>query len=210
MPITADTTVDGRTLQEFLAVTREELAARMSSDTLVAAARDNEKKFSQWMSQSHWPQLSGQVADHVCGFLQDNVVGIFAGAWSKYAELRKCAKETRDNPGSTMSVALAEHEFTYGMEPAIDVRLNGATVASIPFAIELTCATTGLELYLKQGSIHAVRSGRCNCKARILCSSFPVWDRALAEIDLPGELHLSRPIALVSSPVTSAGDGTRE
>jgi hypothetical protein len=198
MPITADATLDGRTLQEFLAVTRQELAARMSSDALVAAAKDNEKRFAQWMSSSHWPHLSDQVAEHLCGFLQENVVSIFAGAWSKYAELRKCAKETRDDPGSTLDVALADHDFSYEMKPSIDVLLNGQKVATIPFSIEITCAASGLELSLREGAVYRVRGGRCNCKAQILCSGFPVWERPLAGIDLPGELRLTRPIAIVS------------
>jgi hypothetical protein len=198
LPLIAETTIDGRTLQQFLAVTREELAARMNTETLVVSARDNEKKFATWMNSSHWPQLSGEVAEHVCGFLQVNVVSIFAGAWSKYAELRKCAKETLGGAGSTMNVALANYEFTLAMEPSIEVRLDGAHVATIPFTIELAFAVSGLELHLRQGGIHAVRSGKCKCDAHILCASRSVWECELAEVDLPGELRLAKPIALVS------------
>lgn len=194
-PVTA-TTVDGRTLQEFLNVSREELAARMNSDTLVRAARDNEMEFANWMATTHWPHLTDQVADHLCGFLQENVVTIFAGAWSKYVELRRCAKETREDTKSTTDVALAEHDFKWEIDPDIDVLLNGVKVASIPFTIELACTVIGLELSLRQGSVYRVRGGRCNCKAGISCSGFPIWDRSLAGVDLPGELRLTHPVSL--------------
>ena len=182
MPLTAETTIDRRTLQQFLAVTREELSARMDSETLIASARDNKKKFATWMSSSHWPHLSGEVAEHVCGFLQDNVVGIFAGTWSRFAELRKCARETLESPGGTMNLHLADHKFSYAMEPSIDVRLNGAHVATIPFTIELAFAASGLELHLRRGSIDAVRSGKCNCDAHILLAGHSVWAHLLESI----------------------------
>lgn len=191
-------TVDGRTLRELLSVTREELAAGLSSDTLVAAARDNEKKFANWMASTHWPQLTGQVAGHLLGFLEENVVTIFAGVWSKYAELRKAAHETLNDTKSTIDVALADHDFIWSIRPEIDVLLNGAKVASIPFAIELACAISVLELSLCKGAIDRVSSGKCNCKAQISCADFPpFWERSLAGVDLPGELRLTHPITIV-------------
>lgn len=198
LPFSAATTVDGRTLRELLSITREELAARLNSDTLVAAARDNEKQFASWMTSTHWPQLTSQVADHLLGFLGENVVTIFAGVWSKYAELRKAARETLDDTKSTVDVALADHDFTWSIRPEIDVLLNGIKVASLPFTIELVCVVSALELSLSKGAINRVGSGKCSCKAQIQCADFPpVWERPLAGVDLPGELRLTHPITIV-------------
>jgi|HubBroStandDraft_2_1064218.scaffolds.fasta_scaffold176240_3 hypothetical protein len=83
MVLNADATVDGRTLREFLAVTQQDLAARMNSKMLVAAARDDGKQFTTWMTQTQWPHLSVGVAEHVYDFLKENLVGVFAGAWAK-------------------------------------------------------------------------------------------------------------------------------
>lgn len=198
LPLSAGATIDGRPLRSLLSVTREELAARLDSDTLVAAARDNEKKFASWMVSTHWPQLTGRVADHLLGFLEENVVTIFAGAWSKYAELRKAARETLEAEKSTVDVALADHDFTWSIRPEIDVLLNGSQVASIPFTIELACAVSALELSLCKGAINRVSSGKCSCKAQISCADFPpVWERPLAGVDLPGELRLTHPITII-------------
>lgn len=198
LPLAAAVMVDGRTLRELLSVTQAELAAHLDSDALVAAARDHENKFASWMASTHWPQLSGQVADHLLGFLEENVVGIFAGAWSKYAELRKAARETLDDTASTVNVALADHDFTWSIKPEIDVLLNGAKVASIPFTIELACAVSALELSLRNGAVNRVSSGKCSCKAQIRCAdSAPIWERPLAGVDLPGEIHLTHPVAIV-------------
>lgn len=198
MALSAEATVDGRTLREFLAVTREELAASMDSKMLIAAARDDGKRFTTWMTQTQWPHLSVGVAEHVFDFLQENLAGVFAGAWAKYSELKRCANETREK-GSTMDVALADHDFTYEMEPSVDILLNGVKVADIQFKIAMTCAVSGLELFLKQGSVYQVRSGKCDCKAEIRCAEKVVWSRNLAGVNLPGELHLSNPIALAAA-----------
>jgi hypothetical protein len=113
---------------------------------LAADAQDEEKQFSSWMAETHWPQLS----DQVCGFQQRNLVSIFAGMWAQYGELKKSAKETRAHPGSTETVALAKHGFTYNTAPQVDVLINRVKVATLPFQIGLTCAVSGLELFLNR------------------------------------------------------------
>jgi hypothetical protein len=78
-----DVTIDGRTLEDFLGVTRKELVASMDSKMLLAAARDEGKQFSTWIAQTKWQHLPEGVADHVYDFLQENMAGLFAGAWTK-------------------------------------------------------------------------------------------------------------------------------
>ena len=195
MALDPDTTINGQRLKDFLGVTRKELEASLDRKTLVAAARDEGKQFSRWMTATKWQGLSQGVADHVCGFLQEDLVGVFAGAWSKFAELNRCAKETRKE-GTTSDISLASHDFTYEIEPRVDVLLDGVKVAEIPFKLELTCEVNGLDLFLTQGCVYQVRSGKCDCKAKIYCAEKLVWTRNLASVNLPGELHLSRPITL--------------
>ena len=120
---------------------------------------------------------------------------MFAGAWSKFAELKRCARETCKD-GSTMDVSLSDHEFTYEMQPHVDVFLNSVKVAEIPLEIELICEVTGLDLFLKKGCVYQVRGGKCGCKADIRLGETVVWTRDLAGLSLPGELVLSKPITL--------------
>jgi hypothetical protein len=82
------------------------------------------------------------------------------------------------------------------MQPHVEVLLNGVKVAEIPFKNELTCTVSGLDLFLKQGCVYEVRSGKCGCKADIRCAETVLRTRKLADVNLPGELHLSKPIPL--------------
>jgi len=195
MALKLDATIDGQTLEKFLGVTREELETNLDSKTLVASARDEHKQFSRWMAQTKWQGLPAAVADHVCGFLQEDLVGVFAGAWSKFAELNRCAKETRKE-GTTSDISLASHDFTYEIKPHVEVLLDGVAVAEIPFTIGLTCEVSGLDLFLKLGSVYQIRSGKCDCNADIRCGETVVWTRKLADVNLPGVVHLSKPIPL--------------
>src|SRR5260370_35210782 len=158
--------IDGRTLEDFLGVTRDELVTKLDNKTLVAAARDDGKRLSTWLSQTKWQHLPGGMADQVCNFLQANLIDVFAGAWAKYGELKKYARETRKN-GNTLDVSLAEHEFTYEMEPPGEILLTGKKITQIPCTIQLICAVGGRVLYLKKGCVRQVRSGKCTGKANI-------------------------------------------
>jgi hypothetical protein len=188
--------VNGRTLRDMLALTREELAAGLNNKTIMSAAADGDKKLAAWMAQTESPHLSEQIAEHVCDALKPDLVSVFSGAWAKYSELKKCADETREDAKSTMDVAFADHEFTYEIESAVDVLLDGVKVASIPFKFAAVCAVSGLELYLKKGCVYQVRSGRLDLRAEIQCAENVVWTRALAGVNLPGELQLDDPIAI--------------
>jgi hypothetical protein len=44
--------------------------------------------------------------------------------------------------------------------------------------------------------VYQVRSGRLDLRAEIQCADNVVWTRALAGVNLPGELHLEDPIAI--------------
>lgn len=194
----SESTLDGRTLRELLDVAPKDLTLRMNNKSLMAAADSDSGQLAQWIARGQSSNFSDQVAEHLCDALNDNLAGVFAGAWSKYTELKKFAKQTREDPTSTMDVALADHDFTHEIDCAVDVLLDGTKVASIPFALTVSCTVSGLELWLKQGCVYQVRSGKMDCEAEIRCAQTVVWTRALTGVNLPGELHLAKPIALDS------------
>lgn len=194
-----EVTVDGQSLGQLFGVTTQALSAQMNNQMLLRAAEAKGNQLAKWVAGAQGGgHLCEQVAEHVCTSLTQNLGDVFAGAWSKYSELKQCARETRKDPKSTTDVALADHDFTWTMDTGVDVQLNGKKVASIPFTFAATCTVSGLELTLKQGSVVQVRSGKLNCEAQIRCANNVVWTRALGGVNLPGELRLSKPIALDS------------
>jgi hypothetical protein len=137
------------------------------------------------------------VAAATCGLLSDNVVDIFAGAWCKFSELKKCAKETVKHQGSMSSVVVGDHDFTYEIEPKLEIQLNGKKVGEIPFTIEVTFTVNAMVLEIMAGTVRKVRTGRLKWSAHIKCGSKEVWSHELGGLDLPGELNLRHPMPIL-------------
>jgi hypothetical protein len=190
----ATPTSAGPTFCDLFGLTAESLSASLDDKTLLEAVGDGKKTP---LPAGSLPGLRGAVASRLWTALNDgSVAGACAGAWAKYADLMQCAKQTRDDPKSTQEVALAQHDFTFKLDPAFDVMLNGVNVGSIPFSFTADCAVNGLELSLERGSIVAVRAGKLDCSAKIACAGTTIWTRDVGAVNLPGELHLTRPIVL--------------
>lgn len=198
MPVAIDATLDGKKLIDFLDVTQAEIAEKLNVHTLLEAADLEKKQVIARMTKTQWSLLPNEVAEHVCGFLQDNLEGIFATAWSDFYELKQHARETRDDPATTKDVELASYDFTYEIEPSVEVLLDGVPVKTIPFSVAMTCTVEGLVLGLKEGAVYRVRSGHSNSKAEIRCAGKVVWERPLFGADLPGELKLAKPVVLAA------------
>jgi hypothetical protein len=198
MPVTIDSTLDGRKLKEFLNVTKAEIAERLDGRALVEATNNEKEKLIGRMAETQWKLLPDQVAEHLCNFLGENVIDIFAAAWSQLYQLKKYARETREDPKTTIDVELAHHEFTYEMNPSVELLLDGVPVTTIPFHVAMTCTIDGLVLGLKEGAVYCVRSGHCDTDAEIRCADMVVWERPLFRTDLPGELTLTKPLVLAA------------
>ena len=134
-----DLAVEGRTLTSLLELTREDLAAGLNSDALVAAGKDQKAAMDAWMQRADAKTLRLQIADHVCDALKVSLVNVFAGAWAKYYELRKCARETRDDPASTTAVALARIACANGSLPRSLPRSPGSARAGERSRISILC-----------------------------------------------------------------------
>jgi hypothetical protein len=191
-----EVTESGRSLQNFLEVTEEQLAHSLNEKVLADAARSDTKELAIWVERAKWDGMPQELGHHVAGFLQDDAVDVFAGAWGKCYELKKCLEESRTNPRETSVVALTDHDFTYELSPTVDILVDGVKLGAIPFLVTLSCQISGLELQVRNGAIAGVRTGSADGTAEIACARNAIWQRDLAHISLPGKLHFKNAIRL--------------
>lgn len=191
----AEINVDGRSLQQFIGATEAEIANGLTTSRLESALRSDSSAFQQWASNASSGTRS-ELASHVVGFLQGDAGEIFAGAWSRCAELRKAAAETKEKQGTTQLIALAEHEFTYSAEPEVDVVVDGVTLGGFKFRIELTCAVKALELQVRDGGIGGVRAGECEGSACISLCGVELWKKPVVHHDLSRTLRWKHVLAI--------------
>lgn len=191
-----EVTENGRSLQSFLEVTEAELTQSLDKKVLADATRSDTKELAGWAERAKWDGMPQELGHHVAGFLQDDAVDIFAGAWGKCYELRKCLEESRANPRETTAVALTDHDFTYELSPTVDILVDGVKLGAIPFLVTLSCQVSGLELQVRNGAIAGLRTGSADGTAEIACARNTIWQRDLAHVNLPGKLRLKNPIRL--------------
>jgi hypothetical protein len=203
MDIGANAIINGQTLQSLLRISSKDLANGLDKDTLLREARQD-GSFSKWLAQTQWPSLSESAASSACSLMSNNVVDIFAGAWSKFSELTKCAKETVKHPGSTSDVVVGDHDFTYENKPALEILLDGKSVGEIPFTVGVTFTVNAMVLTITSGCVTKVLVGRLKWSAYVKCGSKEVWSHELGELDLPGELKLHDPISILGSKAHDA------
>jgi hypothetical protein len=191
-------TVDGvsaESLQIFLKATRADVSAGMTKEVLEAAARQDSSKLAGWVQATALESVREPLGEKVIGLLQDDAVGIFVGAWAKCVELKKCAEETLTHPGEA-TVVLTEHEFSYAMSPKVEVTVDGVLLGSFEFSVKMLCTVSALELHLEAGCLTKISGGKCDGGASISLAGQTIWHRELLQIDLPGELKLTKKWAL--------------
>jgi hypothetical protein len=192
-------TAGASTLQSWMGAREAALAERLCPKLLKKAAQSDREHVKGWLTVAGQKGISGCVAGKVCGMLQEEAVGVITGVWGKYAELKRCARETLSDPGEPAVVGLAEHSFSYGFAPSVTVKLDGVKVAEIPFLIGVTCTLTSLKLELVDGCVRRVLVGSCEGKGTIRCADTVIWERPLMHVDLPGEMRLRKPIRLAGT-----------
>lgn len=188
-------TVNDVSVQEFLQVTKADVATGMTKDVLREAAERDSAELSGWMRAVALQGTQQALGERVVGLLQDDAAGMFAGAWNLCAELKQTAQETREHPGQA-SVTLTEHEFSYKMSPRVEVRVDSARLGSFDFELELSCKVSALELQLEKGCVTGLSAGTCDGRASLSLAGQEIWQRDLVHVNLPGALRLSRPIPL--------------
>lgn len=194
--ITPAVSVDGSSLQGFLEVTDGQLSQALTDKVLQDAARSGTTELADWAGKTNWAGMSTELGHHVAGFLQDDAVDVFAGAWGKCFELKQSLEESRAHPRDTTAVALTDHDFTYELNPSVDVLVDGVKVGTIPFLVTLSCEVNGLELQVRNGAIAGVRTGSVDGTAEIACARNTIWQRELVHVDLPGRLRFKNPVRI--------------
>src|SRR5262249_20360310 len=98
---------------------------------------------------------------------------------------------TRDSPGRTELVALAEHTIESKHEPSLDVYLDGNRIEQIRFVLLLEIEVRGLLLEIERGTLRKMTTGEIQLKGTFQLVDFALGERGLEPIRIPGEIRLS-------------------
>jgi hypothetical protein len=185
----------GRKLSDFAGMTEAAVSAGLTEEVLRKAAKNESEKLTGWLQASKLEVVSGPVGDRLVGMLRDDMGGIFAGVWRRCADLKRSAEESLKSAEAS-TVVLTDHEFSYEVEPEVDVYVNNVQFGAFKFVVKVLCTVEAMALQLEKGCVTAIRSGSCSGGAEISLAGQEVWKREFVREDLPGELRMTKPVRL--------------
>lgn len=170
-----DRTADAGTVAELgpgLPVARVEQAVRGASTPYTAAI----------------PKAA--LAGAIGGLLNVPLLDVIVRAWNEGRLFEKYLDPDRYDPDEVIAVSLKQHEITSTHRPKIDIVLNGETLDSIDFELELKLTLDGVILQVQGGDVRAVQSGRIKGEGTLKCENLIVFHRETEAMDLPGSFTL--------------------
>jgi hypothetical protein len=116
---------------------------------------------------------------------------IFLASWKKANALQSILEESRESPETVMNIELGEHAIVSEHEPAIEVKIQNATVKKLEFTLRLEFILKGFNLKIQNGAIQEIQTGVCEVKGTVEYEKLTIAEKKLAPITLPGSIKLS-------------------
>lgn len=182
---------------ELFSFTTDPSTEGMKSSLRVEDFPDLRKSVPRLVS---WTSVQSALSGSLRTALDTPLINVFADAWKLCATVRDDVKKSLKSPRSQVVLPLAEHEINSALHPSVDVLVGTAIICELVFDVTLTTTLKGLLLTLQNGSITAIELGDCYCSGKIALQQIDLLKRELFTLKLPGQLRLTKPIALSASP----------
>ena len=189
----ANSDFEEQTIASLFALSPEspaELSAGLDGDQFKEIAKEA-KSLAQPVE---WSAVRNDLASTMIGALDTKVIGCWASAWQKCAEVREKAEKSRNSPDTPVPCTLLEHSIDSTLQPYVEVYLGPKLIQKINFDVALETKIDGLILNMKGGSIVSLQIGQCEWSGSIAVQGVQLIKRNLTELDLPGRIVLKKPI----------------
>ena len=145
-----------------------------------------------------------EIAKVVDGVLELDVVDVLVGGWRRHRILKEAARRTLTATDAEEIIDLATHRITLKHEPHVDVMLDGAPVARVAFALEVTADVKGFVATVERGRLVAFDAGRCLVRGKLSAEGVKLVEREL-DMALPlVVVHLGDGLELLTAEERTA------
>jgi hypothetical protein len=138
-----------------------------------------------------------EVAAKTDDLLSTNLADVAIGGWKRYQALRQAARRTLDAPTTEEIVALAAHTIEWSQRPAVEVFIDGTSIATINIELKITFAISGVLTVVRQGWLTGVRTGTFTVKGSLAAQQTVLAERH-RPFDLPGAIWLRHGVPLLT------------
>jgi hypothetical protein len=133
---------------------------------------------------SKWSVVFREIIERLNDVLDIGIPDILFRAWNKSDEIDSVLKQSREHPGVTSLVPLAEHRISSLHRPHIQVLYNGETLADIEVEIDLVLDIDAAIVKITDGQIRAISAGSCSVSGSVMIENIKVFELATGRIEL--------------------------
>jgi hypothetical protein len=189
-------TLADATLQQLFGLDKPGAAACIRAGLEEEKAREGLRKEAAKAPGVHQTALAETAADKVPDLLNVKVIGILAGAWTKYELLKKYADRRDYPPEEIVLLPLAQHTVKSEHHPCIEILLNGSPVGKITFDVTVSLKLESFELKLQDGKIKAVDAGTVQGSGEISFYGVTLVKKELEPVTVHASIDLGDGISL--------------
>jgi hypothetical protein len=154
------------------------------------------------LARSSGGAVRAELARSVQGLLDLDLGQLLLTGWRKWTVLTAAARRTRDQPGTSEVVSLAEHTVTVRQQPSVDLLVREMRLATLHVELTVEFTVRGLAATVRGGRLVALTGGSCTVKATLALEERKVAERK-GEIRPPLLVHVGAGI-----PLLRASDGS--
>lgn len=137
-----------------------------------------------------------EVGAVVEDLLDLDVADVLVGCWRKHRALTAAARRTLAAPGSEEVVDISSRQVRAGYDPDVDLVVDGRTVKTLRFTLELVLVASGLAAVVSHGDLVGMRGGACDVTATLSFEGEQLLRRQ-AHLDPALLVRFDPPLALV-------------
>lgn len=146
-----------------------------------------------------WPVFSSAVSRHIGELLDVGIPDVLANAWNKSAAVHEHLEKSRQSPGESFLLPLAEHTIESEHTPSIEVLKNGKPVAKLAFTARVVLTVEGAVLRIQNGDIREIQTGQVKGSGTLKCGGAVLVEKETQAIPLPGRVVLREDTSAAAS-----------
>jgi hypothetical protein len=141
-------------------------------------------------SSAQWTSVVQAVAGKVGDLLRVQFTTILARAWKDLKQVQEAIETTRQSPGRTELVPLADHTIESEHRPHLDLYKDGKLIHQITFLVSLEIELRALVLEIEKGAIRKIGSGDAQIKGTLKFGDCTLVEKASEPVRIPWEIQL--------------------
>ncbi|WP_456383209.1 hypothetical protein [Hydrogenimonas sp.] len=117
--------------------------------------------------------------------LSIDLADIFMKGWKKYGAVTEVLERSKHSPLQKFYIALSEHTIHSSHRPRLEVEVEGVSLPSLIFEIDLDLKLEGFVLEIVDGEMVAIDSGACMAAGRVSCEGVVLYEKRSEKVELP-------------------------